>query len=215
MFKNIEKISVVLIYLFCLFVVVELGVNYFSFRYLFPVKNMSSYGYISKKTKKTVIPLNKYSSRLASQIALPYELICYFVISDKKLIRIYDVNTNKFGYASEKGKKIIDYKFDSAFEFNNDYAIVSVNKDNNQKFGTIDKNGNWVIKPKYSYLCPFNKYHTKACIDDKHCGIIDRFGNEITLMSYKTDKLKCEDTKCIDKFCDIGKNKNNTCNYFL
>ena len=60
------------------------------------------------------------------------------------------------------------------------------------------------------------KYYTKACLDKKHCGIIDKFGNEITVMSYKIDRLHCKDGACQVKLCAIGsKSKDISCNYFL
>ena len=211
----LEKFASISIYVLCLFVIIELGVNYFSFQYLFPIKNSTSYGYITKKTKKTIIPLNKYPTRLKAQIALPFELVKAKITSEKELIKTYNKTTKKYGYIDKNGNIAINYLYDLALDFENDYAIVAIKIRNEKKFGTIDKKGNWIIKPKYSYLCPFAKYYTKACLDNKHCGIIDRFGNEITLMTYKTDKLKCNKNNCIAEFCSIGKKNNTSCNYFL
>ena len=212
--KAIEKIFVTGVYLFCTVAIIELGVNYFSFKFLFPIKNATSYGYIARKTSQTVIPLNKYSSRLEAQLALPLELVKYSYTSNKKLKLSFDDNSKKFGYLDSKGKLAINYQFVEASEFSQDYAIVAIMKNNLKKYGTIDINGNWIIKPKYSYLCPFAKYYTKACLDDKHCGVIDRFGNEIALMSYKTDKLNCKNGNCEVQLCSIGTN-GTSCNYFL
>ena len=109
MMKNIiEKTFVSFIYLFCLIVVVELGVNYFSFKFLFPVKNAVSYGYVAKKSNKTIIPLNKYSTRLKAQIALPYELIRSYAISEKDLILVRDEQNKKYGYVDSDNNVIID-----------------------------------------------------------------------------------------------------------
>lgn len=213
--KKLNIIVCMFIYFICAITLIELGVNYFSFKFLFPIKNSTSYGYITKKTNKTIIPLNKYSSRFKAQLALPYELINNVAMSNKKLNKTYNEKTKKYGYTDLKNKIIIDYKYDIAFEFENDFAIVAIDNNKTIKYGTIDKKGKWVIEPKYTHLCPFAKYYTKACIDNKHCGIIDRFGNEITLMSYKTDKLKCKDKNCINEFCAIGNNKKSSCNYFL
>ena len=213
--KLLEKITIITIHIFCLFAIIELGVNYFSFYYLFPIKNANSFGYIERKTNKTIIPLDKYSTRLKAQLALPYELIISKISSSKELVVSYDENTKKYGYKDTSNKLIIEYNFDEAQNFKNDYAIVAISKNNEKKFGTIDKKGKWIIEPKYSYLCPFMKYHTKACIDDKHCGVIDRYGNEVTLMSYTTDKLNCTGANCGAKLCAISKNKDASCNYFL
>ena len=88
--KFIEKVASGAIYAFCFLLASELLVNYFAFYYLFPIKNSTSYGYITRKTQKTIIPLNKYSSRLKAQLALPYELIATNIKSNKELIRDYD-----------------------------------------------------------------------------------------------------------------------------
>ncbi|MBQ4646494.1 MAG: WG repeat-containing protein [Candidatus Gastranaerophilales bacterium] len=209
--KTFEKITIIAIHLFCLVAITELTVNYFSFHFLFPIKNDTSYGYIERKTNRTIIPLNKYKSRFKAQLALPIELVRANIASNKELKKAYNESTKKYGYIDSENKQIIDYKFDTANEFENDYAIVAINK----KYGTIDKQGNWIIEPKYTYLCPFMKYYTKACLDNNHCGVIDRYGNEVTLMSYKTDKLQCKGNDCGVKFCAIGKDNKTSCNYFL
>ncbi len=213
--KLFEKIFITGVYLFCTVAVVELGVNYFSFKFLFPIKNATSYGYITRESGQAIIPLNKYSSRHKAQLALPFEMLRYKIISKKDLKLSFDEKNKKFGYLDSKGNVAIDYQFIEAHEFSQDYAIVAINKNNSIKFGTIDTNGNWIIEPKYSYLCPFTKYYTKACLDDKHCGVIDRFGNEIALMSYKTDKLNCKNGNCKVQLCLIGSKDNGSCNYFL
>lgn len=213
--KILEKLFITGVYLFCMVAIIELGVNYFSFNFLFPIKNATSYGYIAKKTNQTIIPLNKYSSRFKAQLALPFELLISNFDSKKGLRVVYDEKNKKFGYVDKNNKLAIDYKFIEANEFSNEYAIVAIEKNNLKKYGTIDTNGNWIIEPKYSYLCPFAKYYTKACIDDNHCGVIDRFGNEIALMSYNTAKLKCKDGSCKIQLCSIGTKDKTSCNYFL
>ena len=208
-FKNLVIIS---IHLFCLFAIIELSVNYFAFYYLFPIKNATSYGYMTKKNAKTIIALNKYSTRQKAQLALPYELIKSTFSNKKELIKSYDKLTQKYGYTNSKNKVVIDYKFDIAENFNNDYAIVAINIENKLKYGTIDKNGNWLIEPKYEHLCPFLKYYTKACLDKDHCGVIDRYGNEITLMSYRTNKISDKNSSYGKKLCTIGEKNQVNCN---
>lgn len=213
--KILEKIFATLIFIFCFSVIIELGTNYCAFYCLFPIKNDKSYGYISKITGKTIIPLNKYHTRLQAQLMLPVELM-KFEINDKTLIKSYDRKLGKFGYVDENDKVVIDYQFVDANEFQEEYAIVAIEKEGKKKYGTIDKKGQWIIQPKYRYLCPSGKYYTKACIDKQHCGIVDKFGNEITLMTYKTDRLECKKGGCRYKFCSIGKESNEvSCNYFL
>ncbi len=215
--KLCEKLLVFFIHLFCLIVIIEIGVNYFAFRYLFPIKNATSYGYVAKHIGKTIIPLNKYSTRLSAQLSLPYEIAKTCIVSRIELKKDFNSETLKFGFVNSQNKLAIDYKFDAVSDFYEDnFAIAGVKKDKKVLFGTIDKKGNWIIQPKYEFLCPFSRYHTKACTDNMHCGVIDKYGNEITLMTYNINRLQCDDEKCAAKFCSIGqKDKEVTCNYFL
>jgi len=204
-----------LLYILVIFIVAELCINYMASCYLFPIKYAESYGFIEKKTGEILVPLNKYYSRTASYIALPFEFL-KLKYYDKKLIKAYNAKTKKFGFKDEKGEVIINYKFDEVQEFDKNYAIVAVLKDKNKKYGTIDKSGNWVIKPEYSYICNSKKYYLKACLDKNHCGVMDKFGNRITQMTYNIENIKCENCDKIAEFCSIGsKNKNMNCNYFL
>lgn len=213
--KVFEKFAIFAIHLFCLIAIIELGINYFACQFLFPIKNSSSYGYVTRKGAKTVIPLNKYSSRLKAQLALPLELAKATLTNEKELVKSYDKITKKYGYTDENLKTKIDYKFDKAEDFKNDYAVVAIKIDNKLKYGTINKNGDWLVEPKYEHLCPFLKYYTKACLDKNHCGVIDKYGNEITLMSYHTDKLNKTGSNYGQKLCTIGEKKQIHCNYFL
>ena len=213
--KILEKFAVGLIYVFSFVLLIEIGVNYGAFYYLFPIKNDTSFGYVIKKSGKTVIPLNKYSSRLKAQIALPFELACT-LLSSKTLKKHHDKITDTYGFVNEKNKTVIEHKFAQVQDFTGDYAIVAIKVNDKLKYGTINNRGEWIIEPKYEYLCPFFKYYTRACVDKKHCGVIDRYGNQVTLMTYKTDNLKCKGENCGIKLCTVGKDKKEiSCNYFL
>lgn len=194
---------------------IELSVNYFAAYYLFPIKDMNTYGYIARKNIKTIIPLGKYNSRLKAQIALPFEICNSMIYSKRELNTNYDKVVHKYGYVDKNGKLLIDYKFDIAQDFIDNQALVAISVKNKLKFGTIDKKGNWIIQPKYEHLCPFSKYYTRACIDKNHCGVIDRYGNEITLMSYSINKIKHSDYGYREKFCKVAGEKQVNCNYFL
>ena len=69
--------------------IIELGTNYFSFKYLFPINNTVSYGYITKKNNEIIIPLNKYSTRLKA------------MVNYKKMF-IVEINKINFGTLLEK-----------------------------------------------------------------------------------------------------------------
>ena len=107
-----EKLTVVLIYLFCAFVLLELFVNYSAFRYLFPVKNINSYGYIHKKTNQVIIPLNRYSSRFKAQIALPFEWVKASLFAKQDLKPVFNEKNKKYGYVNSIGFVAIKHQFE-------------------------------------------------------------------------------------------------------
>ncbi len=212
--KIIEKTTETIIYIICIIISVELIMNFYSLKFLFPIKNVNSYGYISKSTSEVIVPLDKYNSRASAQIALPYEFILA-KINNKKLIRSFDRKTGKFGYIDNKNNLIIEYKYSKAEEFKGEKAVVAIIINEKEKYGIINTKGEWIIKPTYDYICPFSNYYIKACIDNEHCGVIDRFGNNVTLMTYNIKRLNCKNNSCKLKFCQIGNKNNVPCNYFL
>ena len=212
--KIIEKTIETTIYLICILITLELLLSIYSLNFLIPTKNAVSYGYVNKNTKEVIIPLDKYNSRIKAQLSLPFELIVA-KINNKNLIKSFDRKTGKFGYVDNNNNIIIEHKFTKAEPFRGENAVVATIIDGKEKYGMINTKGEWVIKPIYDYLCPFSNYYIKACVDNEHCGVIDRYGNNITLMTYNTKRLRCKNDNCRIKFCQIGKEDNVSCNYFL
>ena len=212
--KIIEKTIETTIYLICILITLELLLSIYSLNFLIPTKNAVSYGYVNKNTKEVIIPLDKYNSRIKAQLSLPFELIVA-KINNKTLIKSFDRKTGKFGYVDNDNNIIIEHKFTKAEPFRGENAVVATIIDGKEKYGMINTKGEWVIKPIYDYLCPFSNYYIKACVDNEHCGVIDRYGNNITLMTYNTKRLRCKNDNCRIKFCQIGKKDNVSCNYFL
>ena len=58
-----------------------------------------------------------------------------------------------WGYINQTGELVIETRFEAAFPFSNNYAVVK----SGGKFGLIDKNGNWEIAPTYSGLGRYTK----------------------------------------------------------
>lgn len=65
---------------------------------------------------------------------------------EDKLILIEE--NDKYGYISSKGKKVIDFKYEKATEFNGKYAIVT---EDGKEYYIIDKTGKAMIEPTSSY----------------------------------------------------------------
>lgn len=55
---------------------------------------------------------------------------------------------NKYGFIDYAGNQIIDFKFDKASDFEKGYSVVKYNN----KFGLINKNGEFIVEPIYDTL---------------------------------------------------------------
>ena len=60
--------------------------------------------------------------------------------------------SGKFGYIDKTGEVKIEAAFDEADDFREDRAIVVVH----DKYGIIDKDGAYVLEPKYEYIASFS-----------------------------------------------------------
>ena len=88
---------------------------------------------------------------------------------------LYPINDkNGGGYIDKAGNIAIKQKFDFAFGFIDNYAIV---KGKNFKYGIIDKNGNIIIDFKYEYLDNLNENFV-IYKDNKKYGYIDILKNK-------------------------------------
>ena len=84
------------------------------------------------------------------------------------------------GYVNEGMDLVIPAKYDTASDFSNGRAIVSVTINKiDRKLGVIDKTGNTLIEPKYSDLKEISpdKY---AFRDNREFGIVETSGEELT-----------------------------------
>lgn len=63
----------------------------------------------------------------------------------------------KYGYIDEKGSVVIPAAFTSAFPFHQGCAIVNTAEDYQSRFGVIDRQGEWVIRPEYDDIRDLNE----------------------------------------------------------
>ncbi|WP_251860030.1 WG repeat-containing protein [Clostridium sp. Marseille-Q2269] len=88
---------------------------------------------------------------------------------------INTVTGTKWGYINEKGQFIIRPLYDLALEYQcNGLAVVEINN----LYGIIDKNGDYVVKHKYSFISEFSEKRA-VVIDDKGFNIINERGTEL------------------------------------
>lgn len=69
----------------------------------------------------------------------------------------------KWGYVSLDAKMQIDFKFDYAYPFEGEYAIVLYK----QRYGTIDSDGNWILENTFEEIQRIDSFVIKAKQDGK------------------------------------------------
>lgn len=95
------------------------------------------------------------------------------------------VSKHKCGYIDTKGYVIIPFKFQESYyagmnEFHEGLAVQGVSNNNKfgNRFGYIDKKGNWVVEPKYDRAEDFSNGVASVAINDKY-GYINQKGETI------------------------------------
>ncbi|OQY92870.1 MAG: hypothetical protein B6D37_13295 [Sphingobacteriales bacterium UTBCD1] len=109
--------------------------------------------FLEKKYLK-IIPQN--------QIELPNNFDKFQEVEGKPLNLEKDLNPVenaewKYGYMDRQGNLIINFKYDGAYDFFEDLALVYVTRNINDYYGFIDKKGNEVIPLKYEYAKSFSE----------------------------------------------------------
>lgn len=90
----------------------------------------------------------------------------------------------KIGYINDKLEEVIPAKFRRAGIFNEGIAVVSID---DKKYGVIDKEGNWVIKPKFNIIGNFVDGVARAMpcgTNRSKYGLIDKEGNWVAEPKY-------------------------------
>ena len=124
-------------------------------------------GYIDPKGKFQVNPQYRYAGDFADGLA-PVD------VSLKG-------ESSKWGYINSTGKSVIEPQFGNAEEFKDGYAVVTVGDPLTGPRGLIDKQGQFVVNPKYVWLYRLskNRYSYRTNLDDRE-GILDAGGKIIT-----------------------------------
>lgn len=86
----------------------------------------------------------------------------------------------RWGYADDHGHIVVDYQYNGASEFNDGLAHVLSGK----KYGVIDENGKYIIKPEYDIISPFNQFGVAQVTKGNKSGFIDRSGKIVIPVKY-------------------------------
>ena len=106
-------------------------------------------------------------------------LFCTQVLS-AKLVPFYSATSNKYGYKDEKGKVIVQPKYDLAYAFDEGMAAFRING----KYGFVDENGREAVPPKYDNTWKFIGGYAAVKLGDKY-GFIDKTGREVVPPQYE------------------------------
>ena len=103
-----------------------------------------------------------YVNRCTGEIEIPAIYTKAWVFSEG--LAAVETN-NKLVFIDRNGNVVIDRNFEvymhgHNYAFKNGYCLMRSNK--NGLFGFIDKNGNWILEPQFTYVHPKGKYiHVK------------------------------------------------------
>ena len=101
----------------------------------------------------------------------------------KKLIVIKE--KNKYGFANEASlRKVIPCKFDYAYDFEGNFAVVQKNK----KWGLINEEGEEVIPTIYDLVYRIKNYYIIE--ENGKLGISDNRGNIVLPCQYTEEDIK-------------------------
>jgi len=134
------------------------------------------YGYMDKKGKVKIEPIYKETGSFTDgQALVTIEEGIHAVINDKGknvsnlsfarvggmsegMIKFLDNESGKWGYADADGKIVIQSQFDFVDSFQDGFAIVGLNN----KFGLINKKGEFVIPAEYQRIIALGKGYYSA-----------------------------------------------------
>jgi hypothetical protein len=87
----------------------------------------------------------------------------------------------KCGYIDLQKREVLPRRYDAAYCFNHGFARVVVG----DKWGFIDRNGNYLVQPVYDYAGDFFRYDLAGVIRDGRLGFIDTTGALVIPFKYK------------------------------
>lgn len=103
------------------------------------------------------------------------------------LARVYDRESNKYGFIDKTGKLVIPYQFDDVYNFSD--GLARVYNSRTQKYGFIDKTGKLVIPYDFYGALDFSYGLARVATgveasSNKKCGYIDKTGKLVIPYKY-------------------------------
>lgn len=110
---------------------------------------------------------------------LIFALLCGKMLK-AQMVPFYSATNDKYGYKDEKGKVIIQPKYDLAYPLSEGMAAFRLNG----KYGYVDQHGREVFPPKYDSTWKFIGGLAAVRLGDKF-GFIDKTGKVVVPLIYE------------------------------
>ncbi|MDP2337633.1 MAG: WG repeat-containing protein [Bacteroidota bacterium] len=110
-------------------------------------------------------------------------LICALLLGNMlkaQVVPFYSATNDKYGYKDEKGKVIIEPKYELAYTLTEGMAEVRFNG----KYGYVDQKGRETVPTKYDHAWKFIGGYAAVKLGDKS-GFIDKSGKEVIPLIYE------------------------------
>lgn len=112
-------------------------------------------------------------------LALTAILVCAPMVWGEGL-RPVSNKKGKWGYEDSHGNVVIKYNYAGASEFDEGVAHVLSGK----KYGIINEQGEYVVKPDYDVISPFNRFGVAQVTKGNKNGFVDRTGKFVIPVKY-------------------------------
>ena len=129
-------------------------------------------------------------------------LFCLMLSSMLKaqVVPFYSATNDKYGYKDEKGKVVVEPKYELAYPLNEGMAAVRLNG----KYGFVDQKGREIIPPKYDHTWKFIGGYAAVKLNDKY-GFIDQTGKLVIPLIYE-DAYNYHGTCCYKNQAHVRQN---------
>lgn len=111
----------------------------------------------------------------------------------------------RWGYVDENGNIAVRHRFSGVTAFDDGVAHVLDGK----KYGVIDLSGDYVLKPDYDFISPFNEYGLARVTKGDKNGFVNRKGEFVIPMKYNfTGEFNSEGIVWVNRGGNIKKGEN-------
>ncbi|MCS6991625.1 MAG: WG repeat-containing protein [Chitinophagales bacterium] len=119
-------------------------------------------GYVSLKTRDTIIPARFREASLFSEGLAAVRLDC-------------EQEPCPYAYVTLSGRLIDTYPWSRAGDFSNGRAVAAVGSGQDVRYGIINHAGEWVVPPSFTEIHNYNE--GLALVKTTHYGFVDESGN--------------------------------------